>query len=162
MEINKSDSERLRDLADMIESHFPKDISSDEIENLRRIADTIERKAVSDEEIDVDPYRVTATMFKGTSEFAGKILGYKYEITFNKSLVHTGRFRAIEDGLNGYDMKEERDHYKALMEYWKSRCEAAEKVMRFMVYDQQLKEEREDEYYTLRKELQEIKNAEPK
>jgi hypothetical protein len=37
-----------------------------------------------------------------------KFLGYSengaatYEITFNRSLEHTGRFRGIEDGLNAY------------------------------------------------------------
>jgi hypothetical protein len=43
-------------------------------------------------------YKVRSHMFKGTSEYDGKILGYTYEITFNKSLEHTGRFSGIEDG----------------------------------------------------------------
>ena len=47
-------------------------------------------------------------MFKGTSEYNGEILGYTYEITFNKSLEHTGRFTGIEDGLNAYCKKERR------------------------------------------------------
>lgn len=43
-----------------------------------------------------------------------KFIGYgsngsaKYEITFNKSLEHTGRFTGIEDGLNAYCKKERR------------------------------------------------------
>jgi hypothetical protein len=46
------------------------------------------------------------------SVVAHKFLGYgetgsaTYEITFNKSLEHTGRFKAIEDGLNSYYSKD--------------------------------------------------------
>ena len=41
-----------------------------------------------------------------------KFIGYgengsaTYEITFNKSLEHTGRIKGIEDGLNDYCKKE--------------------------------------------------------
>jgi len=47
-------------------------------------------------------------MFKGTNEYKGEVIGYTYEITFNKSLEHTGRFKGIEDGLNAYVKKERR------------------------------------------------------
>ena len=63
-------------------------------------------------------YKVISHMFKGKSEYNGKILGYTYEITFNKSLEHTGRFSGIEDGLNAYCKKERRsditDNFKRL------------------------------------------------
>ena len=63
-------------------------------------------------------YKVRSHMFKGTSEYNGEILGYTYEITFNKSLEHTGRFIGIEDGLNAYCKKERRtditDNFKRL------------------------------------------------
>ena len=63
-------------------------------------------------------YKVRSHMLKGTSEYDGKILGYTYEITFNKSLEHTGRFSGIEDGLNAYCKKERRtditDNFKRL------------------------------------------------
>ena len=63
-------------------------------------------------------YKVRSHMFKGTSEYNGEILGYTYEITFNKSLEHTGRFTGIEDGLNAYCKKERRtditDNFKRL------------------------------------------------
>lgn len=65
-----------------------------------------------------EKYRVTSSTFNGTSEYEGKIIGYKYEITFNKSLEHTGRFTGIEDGLNAYCKKERRtdvgDNFKRL------------------------------------------------
>lgn len=65
-----------------------------------------------------EPYRVSSHMFIGTSEYDGKILGYTYEITFNKSLEHTGRFSGIEDGLNAYCKKERKtdiaDNFKRL------------------------------------------------
>ena len=65
-----------------------------------------------------EPYRVTSSIFKGASEYNGRILGYTYEITFNKSLEHTGRFKGIEDGLNAYCKKERRtdigDNFKRL------------------------------------------------
>jgi hypothetical protein len=46
-------------------------------------------------------YKIFSHTFKGSSEY-----GYTYEITFNKSLEHTGKMRGIEDGLNAYDKKE--------------------------------------------------------
>jgi len=64
------------------------------------------------------PYRVSSHMFKGVSEYEGRILGYTYEITFNKSLEHTGRFSGIEEGLNAYCKKERKtdisDNFKRL------------------------------------------------
>jgi hypothetical protein len=59
-----------------------------------------------------EPYRVSSHMFKGTNEYEGKIIGYTYEITFNKSLEHTGRFDGIEDGLNKYCKKELKTNVK--------------------------------------------------
>lgn len=53
-------------------------------------------------------YKVRSHMFKGAKELNGEIIGYTYEITFNKSLEHTGRFSGIEDGLNVYCKKERR------------------------------------------------------
>ena len=53
-------------------------------------------------------YKVRSHMFKGAEELNGEIIGYTYEITFNKSLEHTGRFSGIEDGLNVYCKKERR------------------------------------------------------
>lgn len=63
-------------------------------------------------------YKVNSFMFKGTDEIDGEVFGYTYEITFNKSLGHTGRFKGIEDGLNAYCKKEKRtdifDNFKQL------------------------------------------------
>jgi len=53
------------------------------------------------------PFKVTATKFIG-----GKENSFTYEITFNQSLVHTGRFTGIENGLNKYredELKEEEE-----------------------------------------------------
>lgn len=47
-------------------------------------------------------YSVISSQFKGYSENGSAT----YEITFNKSLEHTGRFKDIEHGLNGYVKKE--------------------------------------------------------
>lgn len=66
-------------------------------------------------------YKVNSHTFKGVSEFDGKIIGYTYEITFNKSLEHTGRFSGIEDGLNAYVKKEKRtDIVDDLKRVWHS------------------------------------------
>ena len=66
-------------------------------------------------------YKVRSHRFKGTSEYDGKILGYTYEITFNKSLEHTGRFKGIEDGLNAYCKKELRTNIAdSLKVFWYS------------------------------------------
>lgn len=48
-------------------------------------------------------YRVVASTFKGRDERGN----HTYEIVFNQSLEHTGRFTGIEDGLNMYVKKEE-------------------------------------------------------
>ena len=48
-----------------------------------------------------EKYRLTSSIFKGSNEF-----GFTYELTFNKSLQHTGKFSAIEKGLNNYDKME--------------------------------------------------------
>ena len=59
-------------------------------------------------------YRVVMHKFIGSSETGLAT----YEITFNKSLEHTGRFSGIEDGLNAYCKKERRtditDNFKRL------------------------------------------------
>ena len=47
-----------------------------------------------------DGYKILSSTFKGGG------LGYTYELTFNKSLEHTGRFKGIEDGLDAYVKKE--------------------------------------------------------
>jgi len=68
-----------------------------------------------------EPYRVSSHTFKGRTEYEGRILGYTYEITFNKSLEHTGRFKGIEDGLNAYCKKERRSDVKdSFKELWYS------------------------------------------
>ena len=46
-------------------------------------------------------YKVLCHTFKGSGDY-----GYTYEITFNKSLEHTGRMRGIEKGLDAYVKKE--------------------------------------------------------
>ena len=58
------------------------------IANALQVCGEIEN--ISDIEL-VEPYRVASSKFLGDN---------KYEITFNKSLEHAGRFRDIEDGLN--------------------------------------------------------------
>ena len=55
------------------------------------------------------PYRVSMHRFIGhsKSEYGES---YTYEISFNRSLVHTGRFKGIEDGLNEYERKEKKQN----------------------------------------------------
>jgi FPC/CPF motif-containing protein YcgG len=68
-----------------------------------------------------EKYSVRSSTFMGTNEYSGKIIGYTYEITFNKSLEHTGRFKGIEDGLNDYVKKEKRTNfYTSLVMVWHS------------------------------------------
>lgn len=50
---------------------------------------------------DEQPYFVRSMMFKGADE-----CGYTYELCLNKSLVHTGKLKGIEDGLNRYENTE--------------------------------------------------------
>ena len=54
------------------------------------------------EAMKTEKYRVISHMFKG---YTGndEYPRYTYEITFNKSLEHIGKFKGIEDGLNRYD-----------------------------------------------------------
>lgn len=46
-------------------------------------------------------YRIVSSRFIDSDENL-----FTYEITFNKSLVHTGKFSGIEKGLNKYDKTE--------------------------------------------------------
>ena len=55
----------------------------------------------------MEKYRVVSSTFKGSQNGL-----YTYEITFNRSLVHTGRFTGIENGLNDYEDKEFRAEIK--------------------------------------------------
>lgn len=55
----------------------------------------------------MEKYRVVSSTFKGSQDGL-----YTYEITFNRSLVHTGRFDGIANGLNEYDDNELREEIK--------------------------------------------------
>jgi hypothetical protein len=57
-------------------------------------------------------YKVLMHKFKGTTEYDGKRIGYTYELTFNKSLEHTGKHRGIEKGLDDYTDNEIRNEVK--------------------------------------------------
>lgn len=57
-------------------------------------------------------FRVVSHTFMGAEEYEGVVYGYRYEITFNRSLQHTGRFRGIENGLNAYVKQERRNAVK--------------------------------------------------
>lgn len=60
------------------------------------------------------PYSVVSSTFLGSENGL-----YRYEITFNRSLVHTGRFTGIEDGLNRYEAKERAtDFWEGLQGLW--------------------------------------------
>lgn len=65
----------------------------------------------------IKPYIILLSKFIGY----GKDGSATYEITFNKSLVHTGKFIGIENGLNSYDRKEKyRRIIIALQNLWYS------------------------------------------
>jgi hypothetical protein len=59
-----------------------------------------------------EPYRVQSHTFKGSDEHNGKIWSYTYEISLNRSMVHTGRFQGMEDGLNRYVSEESMSSWK--------------------------------------------------
>lgn len=69
-----------------------------------------------------EPYRVTSSKFLGRDDLGE----HTYEITFNQSIEHTGRFKGIEDGLNAYrenEMKEEEEGILRRAEEIKARKE---------------------------------------
>lgn len=53
-------------------------------------------------------FRVESHMFMGYSESGSAT----YQITFNKSLEHTGRLKGIENGLNEYVKDERKKEFK--------------------------------------------------
>ena len=59
-------------------------------------------------------YKIRMTKFLGSDEY-----GYTYEIKFNKSLEHTGRYEGIEQGLDAYVKREAKEEvansFKRLM-----------------------------------------------
>lgn len=67
-----------------------------------------------------EPYRVCSSKFIGRNEFEG-YESYTYELTFNKSLEHTGRFTGIEEGLNAYVKREAKEDFKnSFVNVWRS------------------------------------------
>ena len=58
-----------------------------------------------------EPYKVTCSKFIGRNEYDG-YESYTYELTFNRSLEHTGKYVGIEQGLNAYDKKEAKEDFK--------------------------------------------------
>lgn len=58
-------------------------------------------------QLKTDDYKITSHMFVGTECVGDKVYGYTYQVTFNKSLEHTGRIDAMADGVNAR-VKQER------------------------------------------------------
>jgi len=56
-------------------------------------------------------YKVISHTFKGRLIHNDEVYGYTYEITFNKSLEHTGRMQGIEQGLDAYVKKEVKEEF---------------------------------------------------
>lgn len=62
-----------------------------------------------------EPYRIIMHKFIGRSGSGG----YTYEITFNRSLVHTGKFSGIAEGLNRYEKRERIENIsESLSDLW--------------------------------------------
>ncbi len=57
------------------------------------------------------PYKVIMHKFVGMSGSGG----YTYELTFNQSMVHTGRWKGIEDGLNAYRENEKKKYEEDIL-----------------------------------------------
>lgn len=60
---------------------------------------------------ELKPYKVLSHKFKG-KDGSGR---YVYEITLNQSLVHTGRHKGIEQGLDEYRRKEILDREEEIL-----------------------------------------------
>ena len=73
----------------------------------------------------VEPYSIVMTRFIGDNN------NFTYEITFNKSLVHTGKYSAIEKALNSYDKKE---YFKNFVEYIKGAFISLWYGLRYLFY----------------------------
>jgi len=56
------------------------------------------------------PFKIVATTFLGESNG-----NYTYEIVFNQSMVHTGRFTGIEKGLDKYREDELKEHEENIL-----------------------------------------------
>lgn len=66
------------------------------------------------------PFRVVSSKFLGNN---GGL--YTYEITFNQSIVHTGRFKGIEDGLNRYCENEIKEYEEDILRQAEEICKKA-------------------------------------
>jgi hypothetical protein len=58
----------------------------------------------------LEPFKIVATTFLGENNG-----NYTYEIVFNQSMVHTGRFTGIENGLNKYREDEMKEHEEKIL-----------------------------------------------
>jgi hypothetical protein len=63
------------------------------------------------QESELKPYWVVSSKFLGQQNGL-----YTYEITFNQSIVHTGRWKGIEDGLNAYRENEIKEQEREILE----------------------------------------------
>lgn len=70
----------------------------------------------------MEKYRITSTKFIGYNAYGDGSGSYTYEISFNRSLEHTGKYKGIEDGLNKYDK----------IEPWKEAWKSLTTVFRYI------------------------------
>lgn len=57
------------------------------------------------------PYKIILSKFLGCNDYGH----CTYELTFNQSIVHTGRWKGIEDGLNAYRENEIKEEEKKVL-----------------------------------------------
>ncbi len=57
-----------------------------------------------------EPFKVLSSKFCGAENGS-----FTYEITFNQSIVHTGRWRGIEEGLDLYRDNEEKEYEDSIL-----------------------------------------------
>lgn len=60
--------------------------------------------------MEFEPYKIFSSKFLGSND--GR---HTYELTFNQSLEHTGRFTGIEQGLDAYRQNEIKEREQAIL-----------------------------------------------
>lgn len=64
-------------------------------------------------------YKILAHKFIGYNDYGNGKGSYTYELTFNKSMEHTGKWAGIEKGLDDYDKKQiKKDFSNSFKNVW--------------------------------------------
>lgn len=67
--------------------------------------------------VEKEGYRIMSHKFIGYNDYGNGRGSYTYELSFNKSMEHTGKHSGIEKGLDDYDKEEIKKEFRDSFKY---------------------------------------------